>query len=262
MCLLYYYGLYMRYKVLAGLFLLIGIMSISLFGKTTSAFANEQDRQSQHTQQPESNKEAKKDDLKKEVDSKDAKNEPSKPTQPTQSSNPEQAIPQPSISPVPTEQPVASPTTPPKRYLPRRTYVPPVQPTPEQTPEVIKPLIIEIGTPMDNQKTPQPEPTTTPLITKAQNLLQYLSSLPMLISQNDQSDTISPEASVAPSPTEKPEDKITYTVKPGETLWQIAESVYGDPYQWQMIAEANNLAHPGTIHAGNILTIPPLTASP
>jgi len=82
--------------------------------------------------------------------------------------------------------------------------------------------------------------------------------------------TAAPVISASPAPTATPEAQIagdesetpkataegTYTVVRGDNLWEIAESVYGDGYRWTDIAEANNLANPSIIHAGNILTIP------
>lgn len=48
----------------------------------------------------------------------------------------------------------------------------------------------------------------------------------------------------------------TYTVVQGDTLWHIAERAYGDAYRWVDIAEANDLANPNLIHAGNSFVIP------
>ena len=48
----------------------------------------------------------------------------------------------------------------------------------------------------------------------------------------------------------------SYTVKPGDDLWDIAIRAYGDGYRWPDIAKANSLADPDIIHSGNVLTIP------
>lgn len=48
----------------------------------------------------------------------------------------------------------------------------------------------------------------------------------------------------------------TYTVVKGDTLWDIADRAYGDPYRWTEIAQANELVNPDLIHAGNRFTIP------
>jgi len=73
-----------------------------------------------------------------------------------------------------------------------------------------------------------------------------------------------------PTPTEKIEDKVaqtttkggesisdsTYTVVKGDTLWDIAQRAYGDPYRWSDIAKANSLVNPNLIHPGNALSLP------
>jgi hypothetical protein len=49
-----------------------------------------------------------------------------------------------------------------------------------------------------------------------------------------------------------------YTVRQGETLSDVANSVYGDPNSWRPIAEHNGVTDPLDVAAGSILTIPPL----
>lgn len=75
-----------------------------------------------------------------------------------------------------------------------------------------------------------------------------------------------PTPTVAPSPT----PGVTYTengntyyiVKPNDSLWSIAASVYNNGYKWSEIAKANNLTNPGTIFTGNKLLLPnPPTSS-
>ncbi len=48
----------------------------------------------------------------------------------------------------------------------------------------------------------------------------------------------------------------TYTVVKGDSLWDIAVRAYGDGYKWTEIAQANKLANPNIIHAGNVLILP------
>ncbi len=48
----------------------------------------------------------------------------------------------------------------------------------------------------------------------------------------------------------------TYTIKPGDDLWNISENVYQDGYKWVEIAKINKLENPGLIHSGNKLIIP------
>ncbi len=54
----------------------------------------------------------------------------------------------------------------------------------------------------------------------------------------------------------------TYTVKQGDSLWTIAESVYNSGYRWVDIARANNLGNPNEIEEGMILKLPKVTLTP
>lgn len=67
---------------------------------------------------------------------------------------------------------------------------------------------------------------------------------------------IFPEGEVASGETVKKQEAKTYTVVPGDTLWDIAVAQYGDGYKWSAIAQANVLVNPDLIHAGNVLTLP------
>lgn len=58
-------------------------------------------------------------------------------------------------------------------------------------------------------------------------------------------------AASAPTPANK-----YYTVVRGDDLWDIALKQYGSGYKWVDIANANKLANPDLIHAGNILRMP------
>lgn len=51
----------------------------------------------------------------------------------------------------------------------------------------------------------------------------------------------------------------SYTVQRGDTLSKIARAVYGDPYKYPLIQQANNLADPGKIWVGMVLVIPTLS---
>jgi cytochrome c oxidase subunit 4 len=59
-----------------------------------------------------------------------------------------------------------------------------------------------------------------------------------------------------------PESKL-YTLKPGDTLWKIAEIEYGPGHggKYHLIFEANKslLSDPGKVHPGQVLRIPPLS---
>ena len=67
---------------------------------------------------------------------------------------------------------------------------------------------------------------------------------------------IKKEQTVAPAA--EPQELATYTVQSGDTLWKIAETVYGDGSEFQKIFEANQelLESPDRIFPGQELTIP------
>lgn len=66
--------------------------------------------------------------------------------------------------------------------------------------------------------------------------------------------------SVVPAPppqvVEAPE-VVRYEVKWGDTLWDIAQSYYDNPWLYKLIASVNNIKNPDYVVAGTILTIPP-----
>lgn len=66
-------------------------------------------------------------------------------------------------------------------------------------------------------------------------------------------------------PPKKAGTPITYTVKPGDTLWDIAQDTYGVPTDWRMIYNANKRvigANPNDVHPGEILVLPGATHPP
>jgi nucleoid-associated protein YgaU len=47
-------------------------------------------------------------------------------------------------------------------------------------------------------------------------------------------------------------------LKQGDQLWYIAEQEYGDPAQWRLIADANNIGNPRLLPTGTEVILPPL----
>ncbi len=68
----------------------------------------------------------------------------------------------------------------------------------------------------------------------------------------------------APSPAAEqsapaPEEETAYTIKQGDTLWDIANTFLKDPFLWPFIWKANpGITNPDLIFAGNKLSIPNL----
>lgn len=66
--------------------------------------------------------------------------------------------------------------------------------------------------------------------------------------------------SVVPAPPPQAVDSpevVRYKVKWGDTLWDIAQSYYDNPWLYKLIASVNNIKNPDYVVAGTILTIPP-----
>ncbi|MFT3767545.1 MAG: LysM peptidoglycan-binding domain-containing protein [Minicystis sp.] len=55
-----------------------------------------------------------------------------------------------------------------------------------------------------------------------------------------------------------PDVNKTYTVRPGDTLINVAAALYKDPSLWRVIAVANKIDDPRQITPGQVLRIPPL----
>lgn len=51
----------------------------------------------------------------------------------------------------------------------------------------------------------------------------------------------------------------SHVVADGDTLSRIAASVYGDPRQWRLIAEANAIDDPLALTPGSVLVVPPVS---
>lgn len=65
----------------------------------------------------------------------------------------------------------------------------------------------------------------------------------------------------APAPTPKKKTNTatnigTYTVKKGDTLWDLARKYYSNPYLWPKIADRNGVKNPRLLQIGKRLVIP------
>jgi len=105
-----------------------------------------------------------------------------------------------------------------------------------------------------------------------QKILDVLSGIPGINSVQDEMSVSAPAPAVEPASTaEPPEPKKpvepaasgegearTYTVVSGDTLWKIAERMYGNGSQYMKIFEANTdlLENPDRIFPGQKLVIP------
>lgn len=61
---------------------------------------------------------------------------------------------------------------------------------------------------------------------------------------------------VPPPAAEKKPAGVTYKIKWGDTLWDIADTYYKNPWRYTKIANYNNIKNPDHIISGTVITIP------
>ena len=60
------------------------------------------------------------------------------------------------------------------------------------------------------------------------------------------------------TPLNSPDTSKFHTVCQGESLWSMAVEAYGQPEQWRLIADANDIDNPRRLRSGEILRMPAL----
>ncbi|MBQ4555334.1 MAG: LysM peptidoglycan-binding domain-containing protein [Spirochaetaceae bacterium] len=104
------------------------------------------------------------------------------------------------------------------------------------------------------------EPTVTIPVENVETELPVLEKED-LTSAKENEIVITPEPVVPEIPEPKVEvapAKVIYRIKWGDTLWDLAESYYQNPWLYPKIAKANNIKNPDVIISGTDIEIPPL----
>ncbi len=194
--------------------------------------------------------------------------EPGQPSQ--QIGPPQQTTPAP---PKPDQQGQPAPQAPPAKTAPTQPSQPPQQAQPAQPPQQTQP---SQQTPPSQQAQPaqppqqtpaaqpaqQPQPSPQPQQTQpvqqtqpAQPTPQAQQTQPTPQAQPAKTEQAPPPTpTTIPGPAAAPSAPVKYTVAPGDTLWDISQR-HGTSVQ--SIADANKIANPNLIHAGQELIIPP-----
>lgn len=146
-----------------------------------------------------------------------------------------------------------------------------IKPQPRLTSESAATVAAEVSL-SENDYSLSPAPTLAgpTLVAQIPESLPTIEPIPTAAIDPTVAPTRAPSPSVIPSPTPMPEENVattqspteagatsqTYTVKAGDSLWSIAQEVYGDGNSWRSIAAANNLSDPKFIHVGNEFKLP------
>ena len=84
--------------------------------------------------------------------------------------------------------------------------------------------------------------------------------VPSVVVTDAQEDKIvvAPKPTIVPVPAEKPKEKrdVRYRIKWGDTLWDISESYYKNPWKYHKIARYNKIKNPDLIISGTDILIP------
>lgn len=70
-------------------------------------------------------------------------------------------------------------------------------------------------------------------------------------------EVVAPEHRAAEDRLSSPDLRQTWVVNDGDTIYAIADRVYGSPVHWRGIAAANDLVNPRSLTPGSVLVLPP-----
>ena len=91
----------------------------------------------------------------------------------------------------------------------------------------------------------QEEPLSKPVEAKEEEIV--------VVTEPEVVETVVPEPPAAPET--KPAD-ITYKIKWGDTLWDIADAYYKNPWRYHLIASYNHIKDPDYIISGTTIVLP------
>ena len=91
----------------------------------------------------------------------------------------------------------------------------------------------------------QEEPLSEPVEAKEEEIV--------VVTEPEVVETVVPEPPAAPET--KPAD-ITYKIKWGDTLWDIADAYYKNPWRYHLIASYNHIKDPDYIISGTTIVLP------
>jgi len=197
--------------------------------------------------------------------------------QPAQTSAAAQTAPPQTASQQTPPQPAAPVTAPAQQVPPQTTpsqTPPPQSQTPPPQPEVPATAAAQTAPPQTaSQQTPPPQPAAS-VAAPAQQVPPAQPALPAPAAQTQPPVIQAPVTAPAPAapayrtrpvppvasyrvPSVIPREGVPYQIRWGDTLWDIAEAFYRNPWLYPRIAQFNNIRNPDLIISGRTIRVPP-----
>lgn len=125
-------------------------------------------------------------------------------------------------------------------------------------PDAEKPAVAAVETPAPDEPLPPPPPSPTPVPEPDPEPMPEPEPTPPPVSEEDSAgvEVVEPEPPVVPEPAPVKPENVYYLIKWGDTLWDLAETYYRNPWQYAYIARYNGIRNPNLIIAGRHLVIP------
>ena len=115
-------------------------------------------------------------------------------------------------------------------------------------------LVLSIArAPVSSAQSPTEEPTKRPYVFPTP---VFVPTYPNDTPQPPPTRTVPTATQSAIAATEQPSGDQTYTVQPGDSLWIIAQKVYGNGVKYPLIANANDITTTTRLKTGMVLKIP------
>jgi len=111
------------------------------------------------------------------------------------------------------------------------------------------------------QPEPEPEPVRQPepvqQVIEPPPVIQAPAAAPEPRQQTARTSGRNPPVASYNVPATIPREGVNYRIRWGDTLWDIAEAFYRDPWQYPRIARHNNISNPNLIISGRTIRVPP-----
>ena len=140
-----------------------------------------------------------------------------------------------------------------------QTAVPPPEQTPEPTPAPAAqttPAQTQPAAPVQTQTAPAQSQPATPVQPAAAPVVIVAPAAAPAPVQTQRTRPVPPVSSYR-VPATIPREGVRYTIRWGDTLWDIAEAFYRNPWLYPRIARFNNIRNPDLIISGTTIRVPP-----